>query len=118
MKQVVKLLFGTGLSLVILYAALITSLRAHDQHTKLVLSRLIAKEVPPHASVGLVEAFMTKQTASYALDDQQAFEYTGFVPQSGLDKLLMNRKVRIVLKMNPLTKQFSAAEIQIFYTFL
>lgn len=93
-------------------------LSIYDQRTRRDITNLAARELPPHASMVAMDLFMRKHTDRYALDDQFAFQFRGFIKQRKLDKLLLDRKISIALKFNAATKRYESCVVEIFYTFL
>jgi hypothetical protein len=62
-----------------------------------------------------MEDFMRRHTTRYALDDRYHHEFSGFVPQTKLDRIFFDRKVQLVLKVAE-NSTYRNAEINVFYT--
>src|SRR5258705_94412 len=79
-------------TIVVVDIALSSALSYYDSQTRKELLRVAAQELQPRASNREMTEFMRRHTARYALDDEDHHEYSGFVPQTRLDKVLFDRK--------------------------
>jgi hypothetical protein len=104
-------------ALVTLYLAFLFGLSRYDAATKKEWLYRVGQELPPRASMREMDAFMQQHTTGYDLDTS-TMELGGFLPQSRLDRILMNRKVGIYLKVGIVTTTFKQARIEVYYTFL
>ncbi len=99
-KVVVAIVVSSAASIVVLVIALPTGLYYYDSATRKAFVRVAAQELPPHASIREMDEFMRPHTTRYAFDDQYHHDYSGFLPQTKLDRFLFDRKVQVVLKVN------------------
>jgi hypothetical protein len=95
---------------------LVTALAIYDRNTKKRTFEIIARQIPAHASIAQIQRFMSHNTARYGFDEYN-MEFSGFLMQSGADKFLANRQVRIILKIKNDTQTLERADVQISYTF-
>ena len=100
------------------YVLIPTALSYHDAATRDRLLGMVSYELPPDASLKEMDQFMKRHTVRYALDGGETFEYVGFVKQSSFDRILADRQVQLILKIDRNTKTFDAAEVRVYYTFL
>ena len=90
----------------------------YDDHARQDVLRLVAAEVPPHASMIQMEQFMMRHAPGrYAYDDIDG-QWQGLLPQSSFDRAFFDRKVGVYLKVDKTTGTFRRAEVQVYYTFL
>jgi hypothetical protein len=89
----------------------------HDAWTKQQLLKVVARELPPQASAGEMEDFMRRHTVRYASPSERQHEYGAFIRQTTLDQLLLDRDVKIVLKVSE-ADTLQGADVEVFYTFL
>ena len=81
---------------------------------------MVSAELPPHASMGQMQEFMSRHAAKgrYAFDGEFKNQWDGILPQSALDKAILDRQVGVYLNVDPRTRTFRSAEVQVYYTFL
>jgi hypothetical protein len=103
-------------SIVIFAIFLPIGLSYYDSATRKALLRVVAQEVSPRASVEEMEDFLQRHTIRYAFD-QYHHNYSGFLPQTKLDKALFDRKVQVVLNLNE-HQAFQSANVRVYYTWL
>jgi len=101
---------------IFLLVALPPAMSKYDSATKDRVLSMVARELPPNATMAEVDVFMRRHTVRYAFDDQRVFEYSGYLPQTGLDRILADREVELILKVNRGSKTFKSAEVIIYYT--
>jgi hypothetical protein len=89
----------------------------HDAWTKQQLLKVVARELPPQWSADEMEYFMRRHTVRYASPSAFQHEYGGFIRQTKLDQFLLDRDVKIVLKVSE-ANTLQGADVEIFYTFL
>ena len=102
----------------VLYIGIPTWLSRYDAATKKHVLQMVSEELPPHASQAQMDAFMRRHTGGTYDFDSDSFEFAGFLPQSKVDEFLMDRDVRVALKVNRGTKTFKGAQVETLYTFL
>lgn len=90
----------------------------YNRHTTDKISIIIDRELKPGASRDAMESFMRKYTARYGVDNDINFEYAGIMQQGNIDKILLDRKIRIVLEFDQVTSRYTRYNIEILYTFL
>jgi hypothetical protein len=95
----------------------VAALSLRDRNVQRSLLTVIASELKVGASRDEMTAFLRKHTSRFALDEVYRHEYGGFVPQTPLDRLLFDRKVQIVFKLN-VDGSMKEAQVWIFYTAL
>jgi hypothetical protein len=95
--------------------ALVTALSIRDSFTQRSVLGVIASELSVGASQDQMTDFLRRHTSRFALDDVYRHEYGGFVRQTALDKLLFDRQVQIVLKLNA-DGSMKEAEVWVYYT--
>jgi len=89
-----------------------------DNRARQNVLRLVAAEVPPHASMSQMEQFMMRHAPGrYSYDELNA-EWQGLLPQSSFDRAFFDRQVGVYLKVDKKTGTFRASEAQVYYTFL
>ena len=115
--RVLKIFLALVATIIVLNIAVVTACSYYDAHTRKVLLREAAQELPSRASSGEMAEFMRRHTTGYSFDEKYHHEYIGIAPQTSLDRFLFDRKVQVVLKVNE-DKTFLNAEVRIFYTFL
>jgi hypothetical protein len=76
---------------------------------------MVAQELPPRASDTEMLSFMRQHTTRFAYDDKYRHEYSGFVPQTKLDRILFDRKVQVVLRVSE-NSTLVNADVNVFYT--
>lgn len=97
--------------------ALVAVLSIRDSYAQRRLLGVIASEVKVGASKDEMTDFLRRHTSRFALDDVYRQEYGGFVPQTMLDKMLFDRQVQIVFKLDA-DGSMKEAEVWILYTAL
>jgi hypothetical protein len=102
-------------SIVVLAIALPSGLSYYDSATSKAFLRVAAQELPPRASIGEMDEFMRRHTTRYAFDDRHHHDYSGFLPQTKLDRILFDRKVQVVLIVSE-NQTFQNAEVRVYYT--
>ena len=117
MNRVLKVIAVVVGMIVLLDIAISSSLSYYDSRTKTAFLQLAAQELSPGAQDSEMVAFMQRHTSRYARDDQFHHEYAGVVAQTRLDRILFDRKIRLVLKMTDAGK-FDRADVEIAYTSL
>lgn len=70
-----------------------------------------------------MDAFMRRHTEMYDFTRGEPYglpddEFGGRLPQTWTDQMLLSRMVLIHLKVDPRTKKFRTADVEIAYTFL
>lgn len=117
MKRVLKAVLVIVAAIVVLDIGISSSLSYYDAHTKNAFLQIATRELAPGASDHEMVAFMQRHTSRYARDDQFHHEIAGIVRQTRLDRILFDRKVRLVLKMTD-AGRFDRADVEISYTSL
>ena len=103
---------------VILIVSCNVALSSYDDSARQKVLRKVAVEVPPHASMKQMEQFMMgHMPGRYSYDDING-QWQGLLPQSSLDRTILNRQVGVHLKVDKGTGTFREANAKIFYTFL
>jgi len=113
--RLVKILLALIAVIIVLDIAFSSALSYYDANTRQRLVLMADLELRPHASSEAMAQFMRRHTTRYALDMTYHHEYAGFVPQTRLDRLLFDRKVQVVLKLNQ-NNTFMSAEARVYYT--
>lgn len=103
--MVILLLFVTPLAM-----------SSYDSRTKKRVLGMIARELPHNASMEEMDGFMRMHTTRYGLIEYRRTEYAGFLPQSAIDRILADRAVQIILKVDRKTRTLDGAEVRIYYT--
>lgn len=116
MKRLLKVVLALIAVAIVVILLLPTVTYYHDSQTRGQLLHMIARELPPNASMADMAKFMQRHTTNSGLDEAAQLEYGGFVPQTAFDRFWGDRKVKIVLIVDRDTKTFQRAEVQIFYT--
>ncbi|HEY6457985.1 MAG TPA: hypothetical protein VIY90_22130 [Steroidobacteraceae bacterium] len=112
MRKVILILIIAVFALAI---AVTSSLSYYDSRSREALVGTAMRELRPHATVKEMAAFMEKYTVRSYLDRKYHHEYGGFIPQTRLDRLLLNRKLQIVLRVDD-HDTFIGADARVFYT--
>jgi hypothetical protein len=113
--RLIKIFLAVVAITVVLSIALPSTLSYYDSNTRQKLLRIAAQELPPQASDAEMLNFMRRHTTRFAYDDKYRHEYSGFVPQSKLDRILFDRKVQVVLRVAE-NSTLVNAEVNVFYT--
>lgn len=101
------------------FISAITALGYYDTRTEKEVYRIIERELPPHASMNRMDAFMKRHTGTvYNLDEDRKFEFAGLLPQTRIDKILFDRRVQIILKFDTKTRTLQRTEVHVGYTLL
>lgn len=116
-KIVVAITAGIAVSALISVIALTVGLHYYDSATKKALLRVVAQQLPPHSSMSDMQEFMRRRTTRYAFNDLHGHDYSGFLPQTSLDRFLFDRGVQIVLYVDT-DQTFSSADVRVYYTWL
>ena len=111
----VKLLLAAIAAIVVLDIAFSSVLSYYDAKTRQRLVLVADQELRPHASNQEMLEFLRRHTTRYAFDAMYQHEYAGFVPQTRLDRMLFDRKVQVVLKVDQ-SGTFMNAEARVYYT--
>jgi hypothetical protein len=115
--KIVKALLAAALVACLGLIGSCQALALHDRNARAATLALVSKELPVGASLSDMQAFMHRHTARYALDDRFHHAYGGMLPQSRLDKNLFDRQVGVELHFDE-NHRFTAAEVNVYYTFL
>jgi hypothetical protein len=95
------------------------ALAYYDLRTEKKVYGLIERELPQHASMNVMDAFMKRHTGNlYSLDEKYNFEFVGMFPQTDIDRILFDRRVEIVLKIDRKTNTLQRSDVEVTYTFL
>lgn len=116
MRRLLKVVLAVSAAAILVVLLLPAVTYYHDSATRGKLLDMIARELPPNASMAEMAKFMQHHTRDSGLDEAAQLEYGGFVPQTVFDRFWGDRKVKIILIINGDTKTFQRAEVQIFYT--
>ena len=79
---------------------------------------MIDTELPDDANRVQVELFMRQHAQGEWGFDSHDHEFWGWLPQSQLDKVRMDRRVKITIEMNRGTDTVKRAYVETFFTFL
>ena len=113
--RMIKILLAVVAIVVACGIALPSTLSYYDSNTRQRLLRVAAQELPPRASDAEMLNFMRRHTTRFAYDDKYRHEYSGFVSQTKLDRVLFDRKVQVVLRVAENSTLLNA-EVNVFYT--
>lgn len=116
MRRLLKVVLALTAVAILVILLLPTVTYYHDSETRGKLLHMVARELPPDASMADMAKFMQRHTANSGLDEAAQLEYAGFVPQTTFDRFWGDRKIKIILIVNRDTRTFQRAEVQIFYT--
>ncbi len=116
MRRILKAVLALGAAVVVGILLIPTVTYYHDSATRGKLLDMVARELPPNASMADVAKFMQRHTTNSGLDEADHLEYGGFVPQTAFDRFWGDRKIKLILIVNRDTRTFQRAEVQIFYT--
>lgn len=116
MRRLLQVVLAVAAVAILVILLLPTVTYYHDSQTRGRLLQIVARELPPNASMAEMAKFMHRHTTNSGLDEAAQLEYGGFVPQTTFDRFWGDRKVKIILIVNRDTKTFQRAEVQIFYT--
>jgi hypothetical protein len=97
--------------------ALVVVLPLRDSYARRNLLGVITSELRVGASQDQMTDFLRRHTSRFALDDVYRHEYGGYVPQTALDRILFDRQVQIVFKLNA-DGSMKEAHVWVFYTAL
>lgn len=86
--RIFKVLFAVVAAIIVLDMAVATTMSYYDAHTKTLLLHVVARELPPHASMQQMTEFIRRHTERYGLDSYN-HEYAGIVAQTSVDKMLV-----------------------------
>ena len=103
---------------VFLVASCSLVLPSYDDQARKNVLRLVAAEVPPHASMVQMEQFMMQHAPGRYSYDEFSDQWQGLLPQSRFDRAFFDRQVGVYLKVDKRTGTFRGADAQVFYTFL
>ena len=90
----------------------------HDRRTEQSVRKMISRELRAGATRPQVELFMRQHTPDAWSFDSYGYEFMGLMPQSKLDKMRMDRRVQIRIKMHRGTDTIKRVEVSPSYTFL
>jgi hypothetical protein len=107
-RRLVKVVLALGAVAVLVILLVPTVTYCHDSATRGELLNMVARELPPNASIAEMAKFMQRHRANSGLDEAAQLEYGGFVPQTACDRFWGDRKVKLVLIVNRNTRTFSA----------
>jgi hypothetical protein len=110
-----KILLAAVVIVVVCGIALPSTLSYYDSNTRQKLLRIVAQELPPRASDTEMLNFMRRHTTRFAYDDKYRHEYSGFVPQTKLDRIFFDRTVQVVLRAAE-NSTLKNADVNVFYT--
>ncbi len=113
--RAIKILLAVVAAIIVLDIVLSSALSYYDAQTREQLLLLTGHELRPHADSEEMVKFMRRYTARYAFDEKYNHEYAGFVPQTRLDRMLFDRRVQLVLKVDR-SGNFTNAEARVYYT--
>lgn len=116
-KIAVATAVASVVSIVIAVIALPIGLHYYDLEAKKALLRVVAQQLSPRSSMSDMQEFMRRHTTRYAFDDLYGHNYSGFLPQTSLDRFLFDRAVQIVLYVNA-DQTFRSADVRVYYTWL
>src|SRR5690349_24670876 len=81
------------------FVVLPTGMHYHESHTRDAVLRMVAQELPAGARNKDIAAFMQRHTTRWLVSEFYR-GYAGYLPQTGIDKFLFDRKVLVILKTN------------------
>lgn len=76
----------------------------------------LSSELPDGADIGAIELFLARHNADVGFDEIQR-QIVGAMPQTALDRCLLNRQVLVVFNLNT-ARRLEFAEVRIHYNFL
>ena len=114
-SRILKVSLAVVAAIVVLDVALSSALSYYDSGARQKLLDIAAQELRPHASNQEMTEFMRRHTARFAFDEKYRHEYSGFIAQTRLDRMLFDRKVQVVLKVGE-NDTFTNAEVRVYYT--
>lgn len=115
MTNLLKILGAVVLAVIVLDVAISSTLSHYDANAKGKWILNATQELRPHATPAEMVDFMRRHTTRYALDEKYNHEYSGYLPQSKLDRLMFDRKIQGVLNIDD-NGAFAKADARVFYT--
>jgi hypothetical protein len=113
--RMIKILLAVIAAMVVFGIALPSTLSYYDSNTRQQLLGVAAQELAPRASNAEMLDFMRRHTTRFAFDEKYQHQYSGFVPQTKLDRILFDRKVQVVLRVSE-NSTLVNVEVNVFYT--
>ena len=114
-SRILKVSLAVVAAIVVLDVGVSSALSYYDSGARQKLLGIAAQELRPHASNQEMTDFMQRHTTRFAFDEKYHHQYSGFVAQTRLDRMLLDRKVQVVLKVGE-DDTFMNADVHVDYT--